>query len=308
MPKPTLIVMAAGIGSRYGGLKQIDPVGPNGEIIIDYSIYDALKAGFGKVVFVIKKDIEAVFRERVSRNIERHCETAYVFQSVDDLPAGFEVPPDRRKPWGTGHAVLSCRNVVRSPCAVINADDFYGTSSYQILYEYLEAAQDRDGVYDYCMVGFVLENTLTEHGYVSRGVCRLNRDGTLDKINERKRVEKFGHVIRYTEDGEHWVDIPRASIASMNMWGFTPSVFSELQTRFPRFLRAHNDDIDTAEFFLPEIISDLVVEKRATVKVLATNERWIGVTYKNDVPRVTLAIRDLIHRGIYPENLWQDRG
>ncbi len=304
MSKPTLIVMAAGIGRRYGGLKQIDPVGPRGEIIIDYSIYDALNAGFGKVVFVIKKDIEEAFRERVGKTIEKQCETTYVFQQVEDVPEGFEVPPDRQKPWGTGHATLSCRSVVHSPFAVINSDDFYGRSSYQTLCNYLKNAQDRDGVYDYCMVGYVLENTLTEHGHVARGVCTVSQDGYLAEVHERTRIEKFGEVAKYTEDSENWIEMPKGSVVSMNMWGFTLSLFSELEVRFPQFLQKNSDNIQKAEYFLPDVVGDLLKEKKATVKVLATNERWFGITYQQDKPRVKQAIRDLIRRGVYPENLW----
>jgi dTDP-glucose pyrophosphorylase len=304
MSKPSLVVMAAGIGRRYGGLKQIDPVGPNGEIIIDYSIYDALNAGFGKVVFVIKKDIEEAFRERVGRTIEKQCETTYVFQKLEDVPAGFKVPPGRQKPWGTGHATLSCRNVVHSPFAVINADDFYGRSSYQTLCDYLRSAQDRDGVYNYCMVGYVLESTLTEHGHVARGVCTVDEDGFLVEIRERTRIERFGEIVKYTEDGETWIEIPGESVVSTNMWGFTPSLFSELEARFPQFLQKNSDNIQKAEYFLPDVVGDLLKEKKVTVKVLATNERWFGVTYQQDKPRVKQAIRGLIHRGVYPENLW----
>jgi len=306
MPKPTLVVLAAGIGSRYGGLKQIEPLGPNGEIIIDYSIYDALNAGFGKVVFVIKQDIEEALRERVGKTIEKRCETAYVFQRIGDVPEGFEAPPDRQKPWGTAHATLSCKNVVHSPFAVINADDFYGRSSYQTLCDYLKNAQDRGGVYDYSMVGYVLENTLTEHGHVARGVCTVDQDGFLVEIHERTRIEKFGEISKYTEGGEHWVEIPKGSIVSMNMWGVTPSLFSELEARFPRFLQKNSDNIQKAEYFLPDVVDDLLKETRATVKVLSTNERWYGVTYQQDKPRVKQAIRDLIRRGVYPENLWSD--
>lgn len=305
MPKPTLVVLAAGIGSRYGGLKQLDPIGPNGEIILDYSIYDALNAGFGKVVFVIKQDIEEVLRERVGKTIEKRCETAYVFQRIGDVPEGFEAPPDRQKPWGTAHATLSCKNVVHSPFAVINADDFYGRSSYQTLCDYLKNAQDRDGVYDYCMVGYVLENTLTEHGHVARGVCTVGQDGYLVEIHERTRIEKFGEISKYTEDGEHWVEIPKGTIVSMNMWGFTPSLFSELEARFPQFLQKNSDNIQEAEYFLPDVVDDLLKETKATVKVLSANERWYGVTYQQDKPRVKQAIRDLIRRGVYPENLWR---
>ena len=304
MSEPTLVVMAAGIGSRYGGLKQTDPVGPNGEIIIDYSIYDALNAGFGKVVFVIKKDVEEAFRERVGRTIEKRCETTYVFQKIEDVPEGFEVPPGRQKPWGTGHATLSCKNVVHSPFAVINADDFYGHSSYQTLCDYLRSAQDRDGVYNYCMVGYALKSTLTEHGHVARGVCTVDEDGFLVEIRERTRIEKFGEIVKYTKDGETWIEIPGESVVSMNMWGFTPSLFLELEARFPQFLQKNSDNIQKAEYFLPDVVGDLIKEKKASVKVLSTNERWFGVTYKQDKPRAKQAIRDLIRRGIYPENLW----
>jgi len=306
MSEPTLVVMAAGIGSRYGGLKQIDPIGPNGEIIFDYSIYDALNAGFGKVVFVIKKDIEEAFRERVGRTIGKRCETTYVFQKIGDVPEGFEVPPGRQKPWGTGHATLICKDVVHSPFAVINADDFYGRSSYQTLCHYLRGAQDRDGVYDYCMVGYVLKNTLTEHGHVARGVCTVDEDGFLVEIHERTRIEKFGEIVKYTEDGETWVEIPGESVVSMNMWGFTPSLFSELEARFPHFLQKNSDNMQKAEYFLPDVVGDLLKEKKARVRVLSTNERWFGITYQQDRPRVKQAIRDLIHRRVYPENLWGD--
>jgi hypothetical protein len=304
MSKPTLVVMAAGIGSRYGGLKQIDPVGPNGEIILDYSVYDALNVGFGKVVFVIKQDIEEAFRERVGKSIEKRCETIYVFQQVEDVPEGFEVPPDRQKPWGTGHATLSCGNVVDSPFAVINADDFYGQSSYQTLCDYLRSAQDHDGVYNYCMVGYVLKSTLTEHGHVARGVCTVDEDGFLVEIRERTRIEKFGEIVKYTEDGETWIEIPGESVVSTNMWGFAPSLFLELEARFPHFLQENRDNLQRAEYFLPDVVGDLVRENKARVRVLSTNQRWFGVTYKQDKPRAQQAIRDLIRRGVYPENLW----
>jgi len=304
MPEPTLVVMAAGVGSRYGGLKQVDPVGPSGEIILDYSVYDALRVGFGKVVFVIKKDIEERFRERVGGTIERQCETAYVYQALEYLPEGFEVPSNRKKPWGTGHATLSCESEVHVPFAVINADDFYGRSAFKILHDYLKSAQDRDGVYDYCMVGYVLENTLTEHGHVARGVCTVDRDGYLVEIHERTHIERFGEAIRYTEDGENWVTISASSVVSLNTWGFTPSLFSELAARFPLFLRANSDNIETAEYFLPDVVGSLIEERKATVKVLSTDERWLGVTYREDKPRVRQAIQGLVHQGVYPENLW----
>ena len=301
---PTLVVMAAGMGSRYGGLKQIDPVGPSGEIILDYSVYDALNAGFGRVVFVIKEEIEQVFRERVGRTIEEQCETTYVFQRLGDVPEGFEVPPDRQKPWGTAHATLTARHVVDTPFAVINADDFYGRSSYQVLGDYLQNAQDREGIYDCCMVGFVLRNTLTEHGHVARGVCRVDGEGSLVGIRELTRIEKSGDDARYTEDGETWSELPGESVVSMNMWGFTPSLFSELETRFLPFLRKDNNILEV-EYFLPEVVGELVVEGKATVKVLSTDEQWFGVTYRQDRLRVKRAIQDLVSRGVYPSNLWE---
>jgi len=304
MPNPTLIVLAAGIGSRYGGLKQTDPVGPSGELILDYSVYDALRAGFERVVFVISRDIEAEFRQRVGRTIERQCDTAYVFQELDDVPAGFGVPPTRHKPWGTGHATYACRHAVNSPFAVINSDDFYGRSSYQALHDQLCGARDRDGFYDYCMVGFVLENTLTEHGHVSRGVCAVDKDGFLVEIHERTQVQRSGQTVRYTENGETWFEIPTGSTVSLNTWGFTPSLFSELETHFARFLESRGPELTKSELYLPVVVGDLVREGKARVKVLPTQEQWIGVTYQEDKPKVKKAIEDLIRQGIYPENLW----
>jgi NDP-sugar pyrophosphorylase family protein len=303
--KPTLIVLAAGMGSRYGGLKQIEPVGPSGELIIDYSIYDALQAGFGTVVFVINEDIEEVFRRTIGQRIERRCETLYVFQKLD-VPSGFSLPPGRVKPWGTAHATLSCRSVVHTPFAVINADDFYGRSAYQALSAHLAGTQDRAGQGDHCMVGYPLENTLTEHGHVARGICTVDPQGYLVEIHERTRISRFDGAIRYTEDGQHWVDVPRDTTASMNIWGFTPDLFDELEARFPLFLEANRHNLLKAEFFLPEVVGDLIREKRATVKVLPANDRWFGVTYQEDRSRVKQAIQNLIRGGVYPERLWQD--
>jgi hypothetical protein len=306
MTESTLVVLAAGIGSRYGGLKQIEPVGPHGELIVDYSIFDALRAGFGRVVFVIKQDLERAFRQRVGRKVEKHCETAYVFQNLADLPAGFAVSPARTKPWGTAHATLSCREVVRTPFAVINADDFYGPSAYQALIHHLRDARDDNGLYDYGMVGYLLENTLSEHGHVARGICTVDRDGYLTDIHERTRIVKFGEGARYSEDGEHWIELPRSTTVSMNMWGFTPNLFPELEARFHRFLLQNRTNLETAEFFLPEVVGDLIREGRATVKVLPSSERWFGVTYPQDKPMVEGAIRDLIRRGVYPDDLWKE--
>lgn len=305
MIRPTLVVMAAGMGSRYGGLKQIDPVGPSGEIIIDYSIHDSLKAGFGKVVFIITKEIEKTFRERIGYRIEKLVDTEYVFQSVEDVPAGFEVPQDRKKPWGTGHAVMSCRNVVNTTFAVINADDFYGQTAFQILYNFLSKVDCQSDIYQYSMVGFQLENTLTDHGHVARGVCTVDADSYLQGIRERTKIQKFDDSAKYTEDGEIWVEIPEGSTVSMNTQGFAPSIFKELDAKFLHFLETNKDNILKAEYFLPTVVDDLILEKKACVKVLPSHERWYGVTYQQDKPIVKQAINDLILKGIYPEKLWE---
>jgi UTP-glucose-1-phosphate uridylyltransferase len=301
--QPALVVLAAGIGSRYGGLKQMEPVGPHGEFIVDYSVYDALRAGFGRVVFVIREEIEEAFRQKIGRHVERWCETTYVFQRLDDLPPGFQLPPGRQKPWGTAHATLSCRHVVQTPFAVINADDLYGHAAYRALCDYLSHAQDRGGVYDYCMVGYLLENTLSDYGHVARGVCTVDASGYLLEIHERTRIEKFGTGARYTQDGETWTEIPGRTPVSMNAWGFTPSLFSELESRFRQFLQQRGEDNLQGEFYLPEAVGALVREGRATVKVLPSDEPWFGVTYQQDRASVQQAIRDLVRQGLYPQNL-----
>lgn len=306
MDKPTLVIMAAGIGSRFGGLKQIEPVGLNGEIIIDYSIYDALKAGFGKVVFIINKNIEEAFKENIGNKIEKIVDTAYVYQRVEDAPSSLKIPVGRIKPWGTGHAVLSCMDEVNTPFAAINADDFYGPSSFQQIGKYLMKLKDMDALYHYCMIGFRLENTLTENGHVARGVCTVNADGYLEEIHERTKIQGFRDETKYTQDGEKWNVIPKGSIVSMNMWGFTTSIFSELNNQFPRFLKENKDNLEKAEYFLPSVVDRLISSGKADVKVLQSEERWYGVTYKDDKPIVKKAISEMVKRGIYPENLWED--
>jgi len=305
MTKPTLVIMAAGLGSRYGGLKQFDPIGPGGEIIMDYSIYDAIRAGFGRVVFIINKDIEEVFKRTIVRKIQKAVDTACVYQSVLDIPEGFKVPEGRIKPWGTAHAVLTCKNVVDTPFAVINADDFYGMSSFIIIGDYLKNLRDSDGVYRYCMVGFKLENTLTENGHVARGVCSVAPDGTLRTINERTKIRKFEDGAKYTEDGQNWVAIPAGSTVSMNMWGFAPSIFKELESQFPEFLSQNSGNLEKAEYFLPSVMDRLISAGKAEVKVLTTDDRWYGVTYREDKPVVMEAVNQMIKRGIYPNNLWE---
>lgn len=305
MATKTLVIMAAGMGSRYGGNKQIDPVGPNGEIILEYSIYDSLKAGFDQVVFIINRNIEKAFRENIGLRIEKLVDTAYVYQSVDDVPAGFTIPAGRVKPWGTGHAVMLCGKTVKNPFAVINADDFYGTASFQVLGNYLENLRDTNEAYQYCMVGFKLENTLTENGHVSRGVCTITPDGHLKGIHERTKIMKFGTAVKYTEDGENWVSIPEGSTVSMNMWGFTPSLFHELEAGFSEFLDRNKSNADKAELYLPSVVDSLISKNKANVRVLTTEERWYGVTYKEDRAMVVEAVRKMHEQGIYPPHLWQ---
>jgi len=304
MSDPTLLVLAAGIGSRYGGLKQADPVGPNGELIIHYSAYDALRAGFGKIVFLIRRDIEEAFRERVGRDVERQADVAYAYQELSNLPPGFTIPAGRVKPWGTGHAVLCCRDAVTTNFAAINADDFYGAESYRVLAGYLKRAQDTADTYHYSMVGYVLSNTLSEHGHVARGVCQVGPDGRLQAIKERLHIEPFADGIKFQEEDGSWMPVSGDSTVSMNMWGFTPSLFDELAARFPRFLEQSAADPLKAEFLLPDIVGELVQEGHTHVKVLPTPERWFGVTYQADRPRVQAAVRDLIAQGKYPSRLW----
>lgn len=303
MPEIALIVMAAGIGSRYGGLKQVDPVGPAGEKIVDYSVYDAGRAGFGRVVFVIRREMEDEFRERIGRRIEERIETAYAYQELEPLPEGFTVPEGRGKPWGTAHAVLVCRDQVRTPFAVINADDFYGPSAFHAVCDYLKNVRERDGVIEGCLVGYLLGNTLSEHGYVSRGVCEIASDGTLRAIREREKIRRFRDGVRHTEDGKNWIELPADSVVSMNLWGFTPALFGELETGFLSFLERRGSD-PKAEYFLPERIGQLTAGGRARVKVLRTEERWFGITYREDRPAVEQAVRALVERGVYPPSLW----
>lgn len=304
MVGPQLVVMAAGIGSRYGGLKQVDPVGPSGEIVLDYAVYDAIRAGFAGVVFVIRRDIEEVFREKVGRSIEGRLDTRYVFQDLAALPPPYTVPEGRTKPWGTGHAVLSAAQAVTAPFAVINADDYYGQQSFQVLADHLRAARDSGGVYDFSMVAFRLENTVTEHGHVARGVCTATPDGRLASIVERTRIETSAGAIRFTEDaGATWTALPADTPVSMNMWGFTPDFFREAQAGFARFLTQIRDPQRT-EYYLPSAVQEMMDQGKATVEVLASDDRWLGVTYPEDKPLVRAGLQRLIDAGVYPPSLW----
>ena len=306
MSKPVLVIMAAGMGSRYGGLKQIDPVDEQGHMIIDFSIYDAIRAGFQKVVFMIKKENEADFRAAIGNRMERQLEVEYVYQEMNSLPEGYEVPEGRQKPFGTGHAVLSCSSVVDGPFAVINADDYYGRHAYQMIYDYLSNHQD-DAKYRYTMVGYVLENTLTDNGHVARGVCVTDDHHYLTGINERTHIEKRNGKAEYTEDeGATWTEIPEGSTVSMNMWGFSGSILQELKDRFPKFLDENlKMNPLKCEYFLPTVVNDLIDEGKATVEVLKSLDKWYGVTYKEDKEYVVNAIKNLKMTGLYPEFLWK---
>ncbi|HBC87931.1 MAG TPA: nucleotidyltransferase [Lentisphaeria bacterium] len=299
--KPTLLVLAAGIGSRYGGLKQIDPVGPSGQIIIDYSIYDAIRAGFGKVVFVIRKDIEQTFRECIGSRFESKIRTEYVFQELDALPKGFKVPEGRQKPWGTGHAVLVAKSAVKEPFAVINADDFYGRCGYELLVQELSKAKNSSPE-EYFMVGFELKNTLSEFGHVARGVCKTDPTGHLVEVIERTKIEKTVDGAKFTDENGAVTKFIGNEIASMNMWGFTPSLFGYLDEQFSEFLKGNIGNLKS-EFFIPTVVSRLIDTKKAKVKVLPSKDQWFGVTYKEDKPVVVEKIRKLFSSGIYPEKL-----
>lgn len=297
MANPVLVVMAAGMGSRYGGLKQIDPVGPNGQIIMHYSIYDAWKAGFRRVVFIIKEELLNAFRERIGNAAEKLMQVDYVFQSPDKLPEGCTMPEGRTKPLGTGHAIYCVRGVVSEPFAVINADDFYGAQAFQCLYDYLKDAQD-DDKYRYCMVGYRVENTLTENGTVSRGICEADENGYLADIVERTAISRDANgVISDPEAGE----IAEGTLVSMNMWGFTPSFLDELETGLRTFM---TDELPKnpakAEYYLPFAVDHLIQNGQATAKVLQTSAQWYGVTYKEDKPVVVDALRRMTEAGLYP--------
>lgn len=303
MDKPALVIMAAGMGSRYGGLKQIDPVDEEGDILMDFSIYDARRAGFQKVIFIIKKENEQAFRQAVGDRISRYMEVSYVFQELDTLPEGFQVPQGRVKPFGTGHAVLCCMDVLEGPFAVINADDYYGRQAFEQLYQYLSSHSD-DEKYRYCMVGYVLGNTLTDNGHVARGVCCTDDSGFLMGIQERTHIEKRPGGAAYTENGgASWTDIDTDSVVSMNMWGFSQSILKELRDRFPAFLtQGFQEDPLKCEYFLPSVVGELLREGKASVEVLKSMDQWYGVTYQEDKEAVTKAIRKKKEAGEYPKS------
>lgn len=299
MVSPTLLVLAAGMGSRYGGLKQLDPVGPDDETIMDYSIFDARRAGFGKVVFVIRKEIEEPFKRTIGARYDKRVPVEYVFQEVGKLIPGFSIQEGRTKPWGTTHAILMAANAIHEPFAVINADDFYGAGSFQLLSQQLQT-----GSSDYSMVGFVLRNTLSEFGTVARGVCHVSEDGYLKDISELKSIEREGPKITNIDaEGQEMV-LNGGEVVSMNMWGFTPQIFGQLHQHFQRFLKRYGEDLK-AECYIPSTVSALIQAGEARVKVLRSGDAWFGVTYREDHPRVVQSILRLVEEGTYPRKLWR---
>ncbi len=298
--QPTLVIMAAGMGSRYGGIKQIDPMGPSGEIILDYSVYDALKAGFTRVVFIIRKDIEEAFRERIGHRFEDRIDVRYVFQEMDNLPAGFTVPSGREKPWGTGQAVLSCKNTVNDPFVVINADDFYGASAFREGFKGLQElnADKLEGF----LVSYPISNTLSPHGYVTRGVCQ-EENGFLVKVTERFKIGRNAEGVLEALDNMGSPTLTGHEPASMNFWGFTPALFAELEERFALFLKEHGEGLKT-EYLLPQEIDGLIGAGKIKVRLLHTDESWFGVTYPEDKPAVKDALARLTAGGTYPSPLW----
>ena len=307
MKKPVLVVMAAGMGSRYGGLKQIDPVGSHGQLIIDYSIYDALRAGFETVVFVIKHQIEDTFKSAIGDRLSRVIEVKYAYQELDDLPDGYAVPADRVKPWGTAHAILAARHVVDGPFAVVNSDDYYGPEAFRKVYDYLSSAEETDGVMPFAMVGYALGNTVTEHGHVARGVCVEDENHFLRSVTERTHIEKDGENARFTEDGgATWEPLSGDTIVSMNLWGLTAGFMREAEAGFPAFLdKTLAENPEKGEYYLPGVISRLIDEGKAAVKVLRSGDKWYGVTYQADKPNVVAAIARMTEEGLYPEHLWK---
>ncbi len=305
MAHTTLVVMAAGLGSRYGGLKQIAPVDDAGHILIDFSIFDAVQAGFDRVVCIIKPEMEQEFHEVIGRRIAPFVELCYAFQQPDVLPEGFAVPEGRTKPWGTAHAVLCAKEKVHTPFAVINADDFYGRKAFEAICRFLNEKHDEN---EHAMVGYRVENTLTENGSVARGICEVDGQGRLLSITERTKVEPRPGGAAFTEDGQEYTFVPAGTRVSMNLWGFQPSILKEIEKRFPAWLRENlPHDPLKCEYFLPLIPNALLREKRGSVRVLDTQEKWYGVTYREDMPRVRAAIAEMKRHGVYPEELWGKR-
>ena len=303
MIEPTLLVLAAGMGSRYGGLKQMDAMGPNGETVMDYAVFDAIRAGFGKVVFVIRRDFEEIFREQVGKRFADRIAVDYAFQSIEDLPEGYVVPEGREKPWGTGHAILMASGVINEPFAVINADDFYGRQSYEQMGGFLADSLNQIKPSPFCMVGFALRNTLSEFGTVSRGVCEMTTDGILQSVTELTKIEKMDCGARHVEADGLQISLTGDEVVSMNMWGFTPDVFGYLEELFREFLSEEGGEM-RSEFYIPFAVDDMIKRGVATVQVLKSAGAWFGVTYKEDRDHVVRAIATLIENREYPNCLF----
>lgn len=308
MQKPILVIMAAGMGSRYGGLKQMDPIGDNGEWLLDFSLYDAYKAGFEKAVFIVREEILEDFKDTVGKRVNGTIDISYAIQDLNDIPKGYAVPENRKKPWGTGHAVYSARELTNgAPVMVINADDYYGPEAFKEIYNYLSKTADSDNCFEYCMVGYKLKSTVTKNGHVARGVCTIDENGYLDSINERVCIKQFADGIKYSEDSEKtWVELSPNTPVSLNCWGFTSSFMSELGVQFIDFMKSILDEnSEKAEFFLPSVVENLINTGKARVKVLSSDDKWYGVTYKEDKECVANAILNLKETGVYPHILWK---
>jgi UTP-glucose-1-phosphate uridylyltransferase len=302
MKKPSLLILAAGMGSRYGGLKQLDKVGPSGEAIIDYSIYDAIQAGFGKVVFVIRNSIEKDFKKFIGKKLKGKIDVEYVFQELDRLPKGMKMNPERKKPYGTGHAVLMAQDVIRENFAVVNADDFYGRDAFLTIAKYFK--DNNTESYDNCMVGYQLKNTLSDHGFVSRGQCTSDKNNNLIEVLERTHIERKNGKIYFRDDSSKEHLMNENTLVSMNFWGFTPKFFLQLQRMFERFIKENNHNIKS-EFYIPTVVNQMIKQKTAQTKVLESTASWFGVTYREDHPVVVEGIKNLVSKGFYPSNLWK---
>ena len=299
--KPTLLILAAGMGSRYGGLKQLDGVGPSGETIMDYSVFDAIRAGFGKIVFVIRHDFEQDFRKKIISKYENHIPVEIVFQDINNIPDGFKIHPDRTKPWGTNHAIMMAKNVINEPFAVINADDFYGSDSFKVLAEALTKLEGKRN--QYCMVGFKIENTLSENGGVSRGHCQVSPQGFLTDVNECHGIQRKGDRLVHTLSDGSEAEFPMGAYVSMNMWGFTPDYFEYSDDEFIQFLKKHAEELKS-EFYIPTVVNNLIKNNNVTLKVIETSAKWFGVTFAEDRPATVAQFKKLTEEGIYPQKLW----
>lgn len=301
----TLVIMAAGLGSRYGGLKQIDPISKNGEFIIDYSVYDAIKAGFNKVIFIIKEENYSLFKETIGNRIAKKIDVSYAFQRIEDVPESFNTIHNRSKPWGTAQAVLACKNLVDGNFAVINADDFYGKEAFEVLVDFLKNNKTESKKPEFCMVGYVLKNTLTDNGYVARGVCETGQNNYLKNVTERTKIKRIDGQVQFYEEETGYTNLDENSVVSMNCWGFTKDIFKALEDGFVNFLEKNKHNLIKSEYLLPFVVNDLLHDNKCDVKVLNTNAKWYGVTYHEDKEKIVNYVSNLIKDGTYPPSLWE---